>query len=89
MYALPNGMNFARLGLIIGKRGVPLAVNRNRLKRIARSEFRQCGARLCPYDIVIQMRADLSNERLREILSKVMLIVETRKEDHVDSHDKD
>ncbi|MBI2560128.1 MAG: ribonuclease P protein component, partial [Planctomycetes bacterium] len=39
VYALPNGMNKSRLGLVVGKK-VGNAVRRNRVKRILREAFR-------------------------------------------------
>lgn len=38
--ARPNGMPHSRLGLVIAKKNVRLAVQRNRIKRIVRESFR-------------------------------------------------
>jgi len=44
-----------RLGIAVSKRNVARAVDRNRLKRIARESFRLHLDRLPPNDIVVQM----------------------------------
>ena len=71
-YARPNDLEFPRLGLIVGKRGVPLAVDRNRLKRLVRSDFRKRRTTLAPYDIVVQITARLTSDDLKGILADAM-----------------
>jgi ribonuclease P protein component len=51
--ASPAG--YPRLGLIVPKRHCPNAVDRNRIKRLAREAFRVRRARLAAIDIVIQL----------------------------------
>ena len=51
--ALPNGVGAARLGMIVGKRVLRSAVDRNRAKRTIRESFRQC-AGLPPVDVVVR-----------------------------------
>jgi len=48
-----NGLGQARLGLAISKRCCSLAVDRNKLKRIARESFRARVARLPAVDVVL------------------------------------
>lgn len=45
-----------RLGLAIAKKAVPLAVDRNRIKRKIREHFRRTQDRLQPVDIVLLAR---------------------------------
>ena len=52
--ALPNGQDRARLGLIVGKRVIRHAVDRNRAKRAIREAFRQQPA-MPALDIVIRV----------------------------------
>lgn len=52
--ALDNELEMARLGLIVGKRMLPRAVDRNRAKRVIRESFRQAG-RLPAMDIVVRV----------------------------------
>lgn len=67
-----NTYNYPRLGLAISKKNVPTAVDRNRIKRIIRENFRQlknsAGIELGHIDIIVVARrnlAKLSNEHLR------------------------
>ena len=45
----------ARLGLIIGKKFAPHAVQRNLLKRLAREAFRRARPTLANYDLVVRL----------------------------------
>lgn len=47
----------ARLGLIVAKRLAKRAVDRNRVKRVAREAFRHLQGRLRPVDLVIRLAA--------------------------------
>lgn len=58
LYARPNGLEQARLGVVAGKRFAPRAVTRNTVKRIARELFRQM--RLPPADLVLRLSAALT-----------------------------
>lgn len=67
-----NELTHARLGLAIAKRHVPLAVDRNRIRRIIRETFRHQQAILGNVDIVIIASTtlfNLSNAALREELN--------------------
>lgn len=52
--ARDNDLEMARLGLIVAKRMLPRAVDRNRAKRVIRESFRQAGS-LPPMDIVVRV----------------------------------
>jgi len=68
----PNGRNVARLGLTISRRAAKRAVDRNKLKRLARESFRHQAA-LPPWDFVVLARpgADRAERRvLRESLDR-------------------
>ena len=54
-----NGLRLARLGLIIPKRQIPLAVDRNRIKRLLREWFRHRQIRLRGQDLVVRLVAPL------------------------------
>jgi len=47
-----NNLNYPRLGIIISKKNVRLAVARNTLRRILKEQFRLNQTALCGYDIV-------------------------------------
>lgn len=52
--ARPNGRAKARLGLIVGKRVLKRAVDRNRAKRVIRESFRQ-RVDMPPVDVVVRL----------------------------------
>ncbi|MDH3642282.1 MAG: ribonuclease P protein component [Gammaproteobacteria bacterium] len=70
--AVANRMQHARLGLIVGKRGVAQAHERNRIKRVIRDYFRQQQQELAALDIVIQVMAELDNAELRAGLARLL-----------------
>lgn len=56
VYALANGLDCARLGLIVGARAERSAVRRNSFKRLVREAFRARQAELAGLDVVVQLR---------------------------------
>lgn len=60
--ALPNEQSRARLGLVLGKKNIRLAVQRNRLKRLIRASFRLRQHDIPPLDIVVLARRGLDQK---------------------------
>ena len=67
----------SRLGLVIAKKGIKLAVQRNRIKRIVRDSFRtlctQSNEFALPLDIVILSRkglGEIENDAVHRLISK-------------------
>lgn len=54
--ALPNSGIGPRLGLIVGKKTAPRAVDRNRVKRLVRIVHRRLATELDALDVVVQLR---------------------------------
>lgn len=54
--AMPNAGEGPRLGLIVGKKVAPRAVDRNRVKRLVRIAHRQLAVELEALDVVVQLR---------------------------------
>lgn len=54
-----NELSEARLGLAISKRVAPRAVDRNRLRRLARESFRKLD--LAPLDYIVMAKKDAAN----------------------------
>jgi ribonuclease P protein component len=50
-----NGLSYGRLGLIVPKRHVPLAVDRNRIKRLVREWFRHRQHGLAGRDVLVRL----------------------------------
>ncbi|MBV1931048.1 MAG: ribonuclease P protein component [Porticoccaceae bacterium] len=73
--ARPNELGRARLGLIIGKKNIGLAVNRNRVKRQARETFRHQHRDLPAIDVIFLARRGLDdpNTNITEILNKAWI----------------
>jgi len=62
---LPNELNHARLGLVVGKRVDRRAVGRNRVKRAIRESFR--ALHLAPYDLVVIAKAPAANLKGKQL----------------------
>ena len=70
LLARENSLGHARLGLVIAKKNVRRAVDRNKVKRIAGESFRQHRAELGDLDIVVLARkglGDLDNAALHAL----------------------
>ena len=81
LLASKNNQQQARLGLVIGKKNVRLAVQRNRLKRVIRESFRLHQQCLSGWDLVLVARrglADVPNPELHRLLIKLWHDLERR-----------
>lgn len=72
MLARPNGLKEARLGLIVAKKNVRLAVKRNRIKRVVRDSFRLNQQALETLDIIFLARRGL--EKLEPAVQHKLLL---------------
>src|SRR3990167_289020 len=75
-FCRPNALSYPRLGIMLGKRYVKRAVDRNLLKRLIRESFRHHQSRLHPVDIIILMTAPwetLDKPFWRAIIDELML----------------
>lgn len=70
--ALSNRMHGARLGLVVGKRALPRAHDRNRAKRVLRETFRQRRLDLPAMDIVVQVTGAASNDDYRRAFERLL-----------------
>jgi ribonuclease P protein component len=62
----------ARLGLVVGKRALPRAHERNRARRVLRETFRRRRASLPAMDIVVQVTGDDASEGYRASLEALL-----------------
>lgn len=62
-----NSLETPRLGLVIAKKNVKLAVQRNRIKRIIRESFRKHQQQLPDADIIILARRGLGDKTNTEL----------------------
>lgn len=71
--ARQNELNRPRLGLVIAKKNIRLAVDRNRMKRLIRETFRAKQQQLAGIDVIVLARKgmnDVANTQLIEQLNK-------------------
>lgn len=55
IYSRPNAVGFARLALVVPKKLAPRAVDRNRIRRVAREAFRLQQEQLVGLDLVVRL----------------------------------
>lgn len=67
LLACPNNLDIPRLGIIVAKKNVRFAVDRNRIKRLIRESFRTHNQELPPIDCVILARR-ASSEQSNQVL---------------------
>lgn len=68
VFAVGNAALGPRLGLVVGRRAIRRAHQRNRLKRTARELFRLHCQCLPPLDIVLQVRGPIQHLELKRRL---------------------
>ena len=66
-----NRSEFARLGLVIGKKALKRSVDRNRIRRIVRESFRLSRASLPRVDLIILARRDIESFPVTDLSHKV------------------
>ena len=57
LLAAPAGASCGRVGYIIARRSIPLAVDRNRLRRRLREAMRAARPAVCEFDVILRVRA--------------------------------
>jgi ribonuclease P protein component len=75
--ALRNPLDQPRLGLIAGKKAAPRAVDRNRAKRLVREVFRARSKLIGPFDVTIQLRANLRSQNNDTVRAELDLLFDT------------
>ncbi len=73
----PNSLGHARLGLIVAKKLCPRAVDRNRIRRLAREQFRRMQHELPAWDWVVRLARRPQGENLMEELRDLFTRAET------------
>jgi len=69
VFAVQAPDSCARLGLIVGKRQLKRAVDRNRVKRAVRESFRRSRESLPPIDVVVQLTSAPDECFARDVVS--------------------
>lgn len=80
VFFVRNGKKNARFGIIVGKKTLALATDRNRMKRVIREVFRQHSIKLCGLDLVVMLRRNDPQEGGMQVGNLKMLFnrVESR-----------
>ena len=77
IFFTPNRKKHARLGIIVSRKSLPSAVDRNRVKRFIRETFRQHNVKLCKLDLVVivsrnySRKVDTRIDNLKMLFSQV------------------
>ena len=79
MTAVANTMQTARIGLVVGKRALRHAVDRNRAKRVLRETFRVIRPELPSMDIVVQVTGPVSKKTVSEAVSILLAELQNRR----------
>lgn len=69
----PNNLGYDRLGLIIAKKHIRLAVHRNRIKRLIRENFRHLPRNTVGIDAIVLSRkglGELDNPTINKMVNK-------------------
>lgn len=62
----PNSLGYPRLGFALAKRHAKTAVQRNRIRRALREQFRLAQAQLAAVDLVISLKSNPTDDRTVE-----------------------
>ncbi len=78
IYTRPSDKDITRLGIIISKKHIPLAVNRNRFKRQVRELFRkQIDTKTRHYDILVLVRNRPKQENKTQVFEQLTQYINT------------
>lgn len=77
-----NDHSLARIGMAITKKKVPTAVQRNRIKRHIREQFRHCAAQLKPVDIVFIIKKPINDLDNKELINEINAIFKKLKKNN-------
>lgn len=69
--ARPNQRNHPRLGLVIAKKHIRLATERNRMKRLIRESFRRLPPTSNGFDVIVLARKGMDTLENRELLDQL------------------
>lgn len=73
IFFVRNDKNNARLGIIVSKRMLSRAVDRNRAKRTIREVFRQHNIKMCKLDLIVMIRRHYVQENRAQVEKLRML----------------
>ena len=65
LWSTQNGFEFVRFGVVVPKRNIKLAVNRNKAKRLAKEVFREFRQKNVGKDLVLVIRIFARKQKLQ------------------------
>jgi ribonuclease P protein component len=78
VFFVPNGKKNARLGIVASKRILPGVVQRNRVKRMIREEFRRHNIKTQQLDVVVMVKSHDTQALQREGLITLFCRIEDK-----------
>jgi ribonuclease P protein component len=77
IYTKPNGLDYARLGLIVSKKFERRATKRNRIKRILRETFRRKRGndKIKKMDWLIRLKRPVIKSKFKGLVTEMQLIM--------------
>lgn len=72
VHTRPNDLAYARLGLIVSRRVVPRATQRNRYKRLMREAFRLRQQELGNLDVVARLKSACPFDRFKDEFARLL-----------------
>ena len=83
--AKPNTLGYDRLGLVIAKKNIRLAVHRNRIKRLIRESFRHLPSNNAGIDAIVLARkglGEIDNSGVTQIMDKQWLRIQKKSQSY-------
>ena len=71
----PASERLGRVGFVVGRKVLPRAVDRNRLKRLLREFLRTSRRDLRALDLVIRLKRPVVRETLPEVVSEAVALI--------------
>jgi ribonuclease P protein component len=75
VHYMPNALGYPRLGMVVGKKTVRLAVRRNYMKRVLRELFRQGRHALGGVDILVRPYKEFTHQQYAEISEEFLQLL--------------
>ena len=75
LIAAPANIAPGRVGYIIARRSIPLAVDRNRLRRRLREAVRGARPAACDHDMILRLRGPLARKDIRAAAAEAATLI--------------
>jgi ribonuclease P protein component len=75
LLASPAARTPGRAGLIVGKKALPLAVDRNRVRRMLRESLREARPAIENYDVILRLKRSCPRTQYRRVAADAALLI--------------